>query len=210
MRRTATERDARDRSLIYNWLQYVHNVDKDESSVLTKDCGFQMKIISSLLILSFWCISPHLSYSAEVTCQDGDPTKLCCMQWKMELSGGKGMLLDNTYNTLIADRNNTDQKNQRWCSQGDQHFCGITFGPPQCSGNRVSIVKPSDPCDEQPLAKRDLCKTVTKLREECQRTCTQWDTVSGQWVCFVYGPPPVRCHPPIAHPVGGGFDGIRN
>jgi hypothetical protein len=151
-----------------------------------------MRAIPLFLSLGLWCIWPHAGH-AEATCQDGDPTKLCCTQWKMELSGGKGMLLDNTYDRLIADRNRTDQSNKHWCSQGDQHFCGITFGPPQCEGNPVSNTQ------ERFRAIRQ------KLQEKCQPVCTQWDTVSGQWVCFTYGPPPVGCKSPrIAHPADGG------
>ena len=160
--------------------------------------NFHMRIVPSALILSLWCIWPHLGHAAEPTCQDNDPTKLCCTQWKMELSGGKGMLLDNTYDRLIADRNRTDQNNKNWCSHGDQNFCGITFGPPRCEGNPVSNTQ------------EKFREIQQKLQEKCQPKCILWDTVTpnGQWQCFAYGPSPYGCHsPPIAHPADGGRKG---
>ena len=136
---------------------------------------------------------------AEVTCQDNDPSKLCCQQWRMEVfgPGGKDVLLDNSYTTLISERDHRQRVNQRWCSQEDRNFCGITFGAPQCWGNPVSP-PPNQAgldaqCNSMPLGQRELCRRIGDRRAKCQRACTQWDTVNGQWVCFAYGPPPAGC-----------------
>lgn len=142
--------------------------------------------------------------AAQGTCQDNDPRKLCCQQWKMELFGpggvGKGELIDNSYNALISERNRTQQTNR-----------GVTFGPPQCWGNPVSPMPQGQigtgvPCDSVPVGEQELCRTITNLRAKCQPACTQWDTVNGQWQCFAYNARPVGCPrtPKIAHQGDGG------
>jgi hypothetical protein len=93
-----------------------------------------MKTVILLLILGL-CIAA--SPAGADTCQDNDPKKLCCPQWKMVTSNG-GLIFNTSYSALIGERDHTDQLNKKWCGQGDQHFCGITYGPPQCAGTPLN------------------------------------------------------------------------
>jgi hypothetical protein len=109
---------------------------------------------------------------------DCAPNGLCCLQWRMEVSGphGKDVLLDNTYAALVAERDHRQQSNQRWCVQGDKNFCDITFGEPQCWGNQVPAPSQSP---------RQNC-TISALRR-CSDVC------NGEYgmLCF----PGTVCNP---------------
>jgi hypothetical protein len=101
-----------------------------------------MKTAISFLILVLWYISP----------QDASAT---CEQWQITTSDG-GLIVNNSYQVVVNERDHIDQLNRKYCSQGDRHFCGITFGMPQCAGS------------EQDLQNR-YQQMRTQIQEQCQQ-----------------------------------------
>jgi hypothetical protein len=148
--------------------------------------------------------------AGEATCQDGHPDH-CCPQWEMEIFGlpGKspGLLIDNSYRALIADRDRSQGLNQSLCARGDKSSCGITYGAARCWGapaatNTVKGPKQESQCDALAnMGEREICEKIASVRERCQDACTQWDTVNAKWVCFSYNPRPLGC--PQSVPVRG-------
>jgi hypothetical protein len=71
---------------------------------------------------------------------------------EIELSGGRGMLSDSTYDRLMTDCDNIGQKSKSWCAQGDKSYCGITFGP--CEENPASNTQERYRAIQQNLRKK--------------------------------------------------------
>lgn len=70
---------------------------------------------------------------AASTCQDGDPNKLCCEQWVVNIYGQSGTIINNSYAGVIRERDTDQRLSAGWCAHGDQSFCGKSYGKPKCS-----------------------------------------------------------------------------
>jgi hypothetical protein len=73
----------------------------------------RMKTAISFLILVLWYISPQ---DASATMADNH------VRWWVDCQ--------YFYQVVVNERDQIDQLNRKYCSQGDRHFCGITFAMP--------------------------------------------------------------------------------